>query len=240
MDAPASPPGAPSAPRPNEARTVVGGRSRRGRLVLAAGLALVAAGLLAWDVLRPAPVVETVGEVPEPVISAPAPAPEPAPVVVTAAAPMTISVPAIGVESAPIVPVGLEPDGEMEIPEDVEVLGWYEPSASFPDFPGVVPGAPTGTAVLSGHVDSRTQGRGVFYDLRLLDVGDEIEVSHADGTVTRFVVTGRTSYDKDEIPLGEIFVWDGPSRLALITCGGEFDRTARSYTDNIVVLAVPA
>lgn len=221
-------------------RTGVRG-ARRSRLLLIGAAALVGAASLAWDATRPAPVVETVGEVPPPIAApAPAPAPDPVPVVVRGADPVSISIPAIGVTAAPIVPVGLEDDGDMEIPEDVAVLGWYEPSALFPDFPGVVPGAPEGTAVLSGHVDSRSQGRGVFYDLRLLDLGDEIEVVHADGSITRFVVTGRTSYGKQEIPLADIFLWGGEPRLALITCGGEFDRTARSYTDNIVVLAVPA
>jgi hypothetical protein len=217
----------------------VGGPGRWRRSALPVALVVIAAGALAWGFLRPAPTVETVGEVPAPVTEvAPAPAP-PRPIAATSA-PMAISVPAIGVAAAPIDPVGLEADGEMEIPEDDAVIGWYEPSASFPDFPGIVPGSAEGTAVLSGHVDSRSQGRGVFYDLRLLDLGDEIEIVHADGTTSRFIVTGRTSYDKDRIPLGDIFVWDGPPRLALITCGGEFDRTARSYTDNIVVLAVPA
>lgn len=238
MDVPTPPAIPPHAAGPAVVRTLEAGGRQRRRFALAGGLVVLALGFVAWDALRPAPVVETVGEVPAPAVVSPAP--EPPEEVVTGAAPATISVPAIGVDAAPIVSVGLEPNGDMEIPEDVDLIGWYEPSASFPDFPGVVPGAPEGTAVLSGHVDSRSQGRGVFYDLRLLDVGDEIEIAHADGVVTRYVVTGRTSYGKDEIPLGEIFVWDGPSRLALITCGGEFDRTARSYTDNIVVLAVPA
>lgn len=217
------------------------GRLRRALLVASALLLLAAGGLVAWDSLRPPPAVETVGEVPEPAPPVPAPAPEPAPPpepepVGPTSPPVSITVASIGVDAAVVVPVGLQDDGAMEIPEDVATIGWYDPRTILP---GVVPGA-TGTAVLSGHVDSRSQGRGAFYDLRLLEVGDEVDITHADGTVTRFVVTGRTSYGKSEIPLADIFVWDGPPRLALITCGGEFDRTARSYEDNIVVLAVPA
>ncbi len=143
------------------------------------------------------------------------------------AMPTRISVPAIEVDH-PLVPVGLEPDGAMEIPHDVQQIGWYSVQ-------GVLPGDP-GTAVLAGHVDSRSQGPGAFYDLRHLDVGDEVEIR--DGArVQEWVVTARRSYDKDLLPVDDIFVVDGPPRLALITCGGTFDRTARSYQDNIVVYA---
>ena len=37
-----------------------------------------------------------------------------------------------------------------------------------------------------------------------------------------------------------VFDRTGPARLALITCGGEFDEDLRSYRDNVVVLASPA
>jgi hypothetical protein len=42
------------------------------------------------------------------------------------------------------------------------------------------------------------------------------------------------------IPIADIFTFEGPSRLALITCGGEFDRSIGSYLENYVVTAVPA
>jgi hypothetical protein len=150
------------------------------------------------------------------------------------AAPVRLRIPAIGVDAV-IVAVGLESDGAMGIPEDVATIGWYDPA----DLGGIRPGE-DGTAVLSGHVDSRAQGRGALFDLRELALGDTITVEHDDGTVSRWTVNGRTVYAKPELPLEEIFTWSGPPRLALITCSGVFDRTARSYEDNIVVLAVPA
>jgi hypothetical protein len=36
-----------------------------------------------------------------------------------------------------------------------------------------------------------------------------------------------------------IFARDGAPQLVLITCGGTFDRTIRSYEDNVVVTAEP-
>jgi hypothetical protein len=39
--------------------------------------------------------------------------------------------------------------------------------------------------------------------------------------------------------MADIFTFSGPSRIAVITCGGAFDRATRSYTHNVVVLAEP-
>ena len=144
--------------------------------------------------------------------------------------PTSISLPSIGVE-APIVNVALEDDGGMEIPDDVSTAGWYEL--------GVAPGAATGTSVISGHVDSREQGRGAFWDLRRMDVDDIVTVDHADGSTSQWRVVARTSYAKDELPIADIFTRFGDPRLVLITCDGYFDRDARSYSDNVVVYTVP-
>jgi hypothetical protein len=185
------------------------------------------------------------GQVPqpsaEPAVAAPAPVERPAAPaepdvrteeVAARAVPLAVRIGTISVD-APIVPVGIQDDGAMVIPERVDEIGWYDPGGL-----GVVPGT-AGTAVLAGHVDSRSQGRGALYDLRELRVGATIEVDLDDGTTQRWLITEVVQYSKAVLPLAEIFTWAGPSRLAVITCGGEFDRTARSYTDNLVVYAEP-
>lgn len=133
----------------------------------------------------------------------------------------------------PVVAVGLEDDGAMEIPEDVMTAGHYNP-----DGMGVMPGSP-GTAVFAAHVDSRKQGRGALYELSTLTVNDLIGVADPDGTTRMWRVTEVVTYRKEVLPLDALFTFAGPSRIAVITCGGEFDRSARSYSHNIVVLAEP-
>ena len=204
------------------------------------GLALLIGAPVAWQLSQPE---DTVGDVPAPAAvettedpepeptpdpepeAEPEPEPEPEPV----EQPTRLSIPAISVD-APVVPVGLEDDGGMEIPHDIATIGWYEL--------GVMPGE-TGTAVLSGHVDSREQGRGAFWDLRAMDVDDVVTVEHEDGTTSEWRVTGRTVYQKDELPIEDIFTRFGDTRLVLITCGGAFDNTTRHYEDNIVVYTEP-
>ena len=144
------------------------------------------------------------------------------------ATPVRLGIPALGVD-APIVPVGIQAGGAMEVPEDVKTAGWYR-------F-GPLPGA-RGSAMLIGHVDSRTQGPGVFFGLSRLPLGERIGVQLGEGPTQYFVSVARRFIDKDELPL-DLFGREGPPRLTLVTCGGGFDEQARSYTHNVVVYAVP-
>jgi hypothetical protein len=129
---------------------------------------------------------------------------------------------------APIRPVGLEPDGQMEIPDETEV-GWYRYGAS--------PGRP-GATVLAAHV-TWNDTIGPFYRLGALEPGAEVEVTLDDGTVRRYAVIERTMYRKTELPRDRIWRTSGDETLVLITCGGDFNPEIRRYRDNIVVYAVP-
>ncbi len=122
----------------------------------------------------------------------------------------------------------MEPNGEMEIPGAAEV-GWYR----FGSRPGE-----DGSAVLAAHVDYDGQV-GVFFELAGAEVGDSIEVARADGTTAVFVVTERAQYEKSSLPFDEIFRRDGEPSLVLITCGGDFNPSLRSYEDNVVLFASP-
>jgi sortase (surface protein transpeptidase) len=142
------------------------------------------------------------------------------------APPARIRIPAIGV-SAPVVRLGLKSDGTLEVPNDFGDTGWYTG--------GPAPGE-TGPAVIAGHIDSHS-GPAVFYRLRELRPGDEVTVERADGSSVRFTVDGIAQYPKRAFPTEAVF---GPSPdpiLRLITCGGSFDRSQRSYRDNVVVTA---
>lgn len=142
------------------------------------------------------------------------------------APPARISIPAIGV-SAAVVRLGLKPDRTLEVPGDFDDTGWYTG--------GPAPGE-TGPAVIAGHIDSRS-GPAVFYRLRELRPGDGITVGRADGSSVRFTVDAIAQYPKRAFPTEAVF---GPSpdpMLRLITCGGSFDWSRRSYRDNVVVTA---
>jgi hypothetical protein len=134
--------------------------------------------------------------------------------------------------SAPVVPVGVEPSGLVEVPADVGTVGWYRH--------GVAPGDDAGSAVLVGHVDAARQGLGVLAELRDLPDGAAVEVRRAGGDVLRYRVVAREQWDKGEVPMERLFEPGGPPRLVLISCAGQFDPVTRTYSDNVAVTAVPA
>lgn len=155
------------------------------------------------------------------------PAAAPAPTRPAGLRPVAIRIPAIGVEESVFESLHLMPSGELAAPVDFDRIGWYAE--------GAVPGEP-GPAVIAGHVDSKV-GPAVFYRLRDLRAGDEITVHRSDGELITFRVDGVRRYPKAEFATAEVYGPVPGAALRLITCGGSFDRSARSYRDNIVVFA---
>ena len=140
--------------------------------------------------------------------------------------PTRLRVRAIGVDTA-LEALRLGPDGELLPPKTNDHAGWYAD--------GTAPGD-LGPAVLAGHVDSK-QGPAVFYRLREIEAGDKIEVTRGDRTVA-FTVTSTAWYPKRAFPTDRVYGPTPDRQLRLITCGGVFDRSLRSYKDNLVVYAV--
>lgn len=157
-------------------------------------------------------------------------APVEAPVAPLPGPPSRLQLPTLGIDS-PVIPIGVTGSGELEIPEDVDDIGWYRY--------GPVPGESAGSAVLSGHVDSASQGAGPFARLGELAEGDIVTVVDDTGASHDFTVLSREEWSKSEVPLDRIFDRGGSSRLVLITCGGDFDADAGHYEDNIAITAVP-
>jgi sortase (surface protein transpeptidase) len=140
--------------------------------------------------------------------------------------PVRVEIPAIGV-STPLVRLGLNPDGTMQVPGDFQVAGWFTGAPQ----PGQL-----GPAVIAGHVDARS-GPAVFYRLRDLRPGDEIRVVRADRRVVRFQVDSLASYPKQALPDDAVYGATTTPALRHITCAGTFDRSRHSYRDNLVVSA---
>jgi Sortase domain len=148
----------------------------------------------------------------------------------TGTVPVAIALPDRGV-SAPVVPTGTDAEGALVIPDPPTTVGWWAP--------GALAGAPTGTTVLAGHVDSAVAGIGTFAVLRGIDVGERVVLTGADGRTLAYRIVARRQLGKADLP-ADLFARDGPPRLVLVTCGGRFDRTIRHYTDNVIIYAEPA
>jgi hypothetical protein len=158
-------------------------------------------------------------QLPEPVSALPTAKP--------ATEPVLLGVPDIGL-MVRVRDIGVEPDGQLEIPDETEV-GWYRLGSS--------PGR-AGATVLAGHV-SWNDTVGPFFRLGELEPGAEIQLDLADGSSRRYSVVERAQYPKLMLPQERIWTRAGDETLVLITCGGDFNRAIRRYDDNVVVYAVP-
>jgi len=146
------------------------------------------------------------------------------------APPIRLTLPNLDV-SAPVVPVSVASGGGLDVPNDPNVLGWWSSGAR--------PGDRRGSVLIDGHVDSATQGVGVFAHLRELQPGDPIITESASGELRHYRVTSVQQFPKATLPAETLFNQEVQERLVLITCGGPFNRDERQYPDNVVVLAEP-
>jgi hypothetical protein len=151
----------------------------------------------------------------------------------TLVAPNRIDIPKLGTD-APIFPIVTKPDGALEPPINPRQVGWWSG--------GVKPGAPIGTAIITGHINYAGV-EGAMARIGTLDPGDIVYIRGlAAGTkvTVKFKITGVRTYIKRALPYQEIFSQTSVGRVALVTCGGPFDATTGNYLDNIVAFAVPA
>ena len=142
--------------------------------------------------------------------------------------PIAVRIPKIGVE-ADVEYLAII-DGVMQNPNGPFLVGWYEETAK--------PGA-TGNAVMAGHVDYYTVGPAIFYDVKLLTQGDQIEVIGEDGTSAFFAVDWLQNFPAQPTP-EEIQDIVGPTEdenLTLITCIGTFDAGSGEYDQRLIVRA---
>jgi hypothetical protein len=143
-----------------------------------------------------------------------------------AARPTWLSIPSLAIRTR-LIHLGVNRNGTLQVPSSTTVAGWYTGSPR----PGTI-----GSAIIAGHVDSRT-GPGIFFWLRTLHRGDRIYVGRADGTMAVFTVTKVRKFAKDEFPTAAVYGPVPDAELRLITCGGIFDRSRGSYLSNVVVFA---
>ncbi len=146
------------------------------------------------------------------------------------ARPHRVDVASLGIAAA-VVPRGLDATGAIDPPpySMARTVGWYDG--------GTQPGAP-GVSLLVGHVDTQSEPA-VFYDLSAAKAGEKVRVTRADGSVAVFTIDDVRVFTRDRFDAREVYGarQEGRAELRLITCGGTFDRTTRTYTANVVVSA---
>ncbi|MCU1405580.1 MAG: sortase [Glaciihabitans sp.] len=126
-----------------------------------------------------------------------------------------------------LIPLGIQSNGEMEVPVDYNDVGWFTG--------GGKPGG-FGPTVIAGHVDSRS-GPAVFFRLTELVVGDRFSLTGIDGQVFNYEVYRAENHKKAEFPTTTVFGATLDDEVRLITCGGDYNQSIGRYVDNVVVFA---
>jgi len=143
-----------------------------------------------------------------------------------AGAPVSIQVPRIAVD-APIDPMGVLPNGDMQAPEGAVRTGWYKL--------GPHPGN-EGSAVIAGHFGRWKNGEAsVFDDLHTLQPGDKVMVRDDAGAIITFVVRQTRVFGRDDDAKAIFVSNDGKAHLNLITCQGTWEASKKTYSDRLVV-----
>ncbi|TCM48761.1 DUF4142 domain-containing protein [Kribbella sp. VKM Ac-2568] len=135
-----------------------------------------------------------------------------------------------GFVDAPVVPVATGRDGLLQVPKSPTNVGWWAA--------GAAPGSAGGTVLLVGHVDTARHGRGVFAALWDVPVGAKVTVTAGDGSVRRYRIVARRIYRREQLPT-DLFRGASKPRMALVTCIGSYNHSARRYTHNLVLYGVP-
>jgi len=124
--------------------------------------------------------------------------------------------------------LGVTKSGNMAAPNNFTDVGWYKY--------GTVPGN-KGSAVIAGHVDNALGMPAIFYELKDLELGDDIYVVSANGKKLHYKVVDEEIYPYDDAPLERIFNANDASYLNLITCQGEWVPEAKSAANRLVIYA---
>lgn len=224
----------PGTPRKTGLRCVM---TTLGALVTAACLAACTPGGVGADL---PPSAESPPTTPSPAPPSPAPAPTPTsavdvrpgtlPTPAASVAPVSLGIPSLAIDM-PVTDVGVADTGQMELPIDPAIAGWYRYGADAV--------STSGRILIAAHVDAVDYPIGPLARLRDVPAGETVRLTAADGTSREFVVESLTYYEKTALPTDELFQRGGPSALVLVTCGGPFDSQTGHYRDNVVAVAVP-
>ena len=142
--------------------------------------------------------------------------------------PTRVIVPSISAESS-LVATGVKEDGSLAVPPVSQPMqaSWFDQSPT----PGEV-----GPSVVLGHVNGGGQP-GIFANLKDVVAGAQVFIDRADGQRAVFEVSRVETIPKDSFPTDAVYNDTANPQLRLITCGGDYDRGARSYLSNVIVYA---
>lgn len=122
-------------------------------------------------------------------------------------------------------------NGVLNAPVTAWDVGWYNQST--------LPGTGHGALLIDGHVNDALNSPGVFYDINMLNPGDEIDVERGDGKRFAYYVTSVEQVPLAKVDMSKTLVSSVPGQegVNLITCGGVYNYSQKTYSDRVIVFA---
>ncbi len=150
---------------------------------------------------------------------------------VAADRPRYLTVEKLGVTNARILPMSVNANGELDTPQNIFDVGWYENSGK--------PGQ-GGTMVIDGH-NGGPHVHGVFKNLPNLAKKDIIKVERGDGTVFKYEVVENVTISLEEadkyMTTASVSPEYGKESVTLISCTGEWSQSRETYLSRQFVRA---
>ena len=145
--------------------------------------------------------------------------------------PRYISIPSIGINGARVFSVGVNSNGNIDVPKNVNDTAWYDGSAK--------PGQ-NGAVFINGHTSFSRSYRGIFDDLVKIEIGDKITIERGDGKSFTYKVVAKETNPRADVNMNKALnVQDGAIQgLTLMTCTGSYDYRAGGASDRLIVYAV--
>ena len=146
--------------------------------------------------------------------------------------PRYLSIEKLGIVKSRVLPMGVNAAGELDTPNNIFDVGWYEGSGK--------PGQ-GGTMIIDGH-NGGPHVFGVFKSLPKLTSGDIIQVERGDGEMFRYAVV-----ENKEVPLADSNAYmttaarspePGKESVTLISCTGEWSQQQDTYLSRQFTRAV--
>ncbi len=143
--------------------------------------------------------------------------------------PRYIRIPSLGV-FARIKHTGLDKNGAVDAPKNINDASWYNESA--------LPGSDTGSSLLLGHVSGWT-APGVFKKINQLKPGQRFEIEKGSGEKLNYEVVKSESIPLDSLNMASILsaVDNNSHDLKLMTCSGRYNREKDVFEERYVVYA---
>lgn len=145
--------------------------------------------------------------------------------------PRYISIPAININNARVLSVGVNSDGNIDVPKNVNDTAWYDGSAK--------PGQ-DGAVFIDGHTSFSRSFTAIFDNLPKLNIGDTITIERGDGKKFTYKIVDKETISRDRVDMNKALSVQGDAKqgLTLMTCTGKYNYATGGAQDRLIIYAV--